>query len=42
VAQEARDQVQAVVDLEDTGATPEEIQEAMDEVIKMAGGNQFW
>jgi alkylhydroperoxidase/carboxymuconolactone decarboxylase family protein YurZ len=34
--------VQAVVDLEDTGATPEEIQEAMDEVIKMAGGNQFW
>lgn len=42
MAQESRDQMQVVVDMEGTGATPAEIQEAMDEVIKMAGGNQFW
>ena len=34
--------MQVVIDMEESGATPQEIQEALNEVINMAGGNQFW
>lgn len=40
--QESRDQAQGFLDIAADGATPDEIQEAMAEVLQANAGNQFW
>lgn len=39
--QENRDQAYLIEELKDSGATPEEIQEALQEVLKQNEGNFF-
>ena len=40
--QEQRDQGQLIMDIAESGATPEQIQEAMAELMKANEGNTFW
>jgi len=42
VAQEQRNQAERIFDISESGATPEEIALAMEEVMKANEGNQFW
>ena len=42
VVQESRHQAERILDIAESGATPEEIALAMEEVLKANEGNQFW
>ncbi len=39
VVQESRDQAQGIIDIAESGATPEEIQQAMNEILLQNEGN---